>query len=55
MLEGVLGAPVAFFERTPSGRLLNRFSSDLASVDDEIMDELFLMVLAKQSLTKIAP
>ena len=32
------------FEATPSGRLLNRFSSDLAAVDTEVMDELYTMV-----------
>ena len=53
MLARLLGAPLAFFERTPSGRLLNRFSSDLASVDDELMDELYLFVDASASLVAV--
>ena len=44
MLAKVLRAPLAWFDATPSGRLLNRFSSDLAAVDTEVMDELSTMV-----------
>jgi ABC-type multidrug transport system fused ATPase/permease subunit len=32
----VLGAPLRFFDATPTGRLLNRFARDLESVDDEL-------------------
>ena len=39
-----LGGYFFRFEATPSGRLLNRFSSDLAAVDTEVMDELYTMV-----------
>ena len=53
MLDAVLRAPVAFFDATPSGRLLNRFSSDLSSIDDEVMDELFLMVDAACALAAV--
>ena len=31
-----LQAPVSFFDVTPIGRILNRFSSDLYSVDDSL-------------------
>ena len=34
MLRRVLRAPVAWFEATPSGRLLNRFSSDVSGCMD---------------------
>jgi len=37
----VLRAPLAFFHVTPSGRLLNRFSSDLGRVDDQLPMALF--------------
>jgi ABC-type multidrug transport system fused ATPase/permease subunit len=37
----VLRAPLAFFHVTPSGRLLNRFSSDLGRVDDQLPAALF--------------
>lgn len=36
LLKRVLGAPVAFFDVTPLGRILNRFSSDLLTVDEEL-------------------
>ena len=36
MLQSVFGAPVAFFDVTPQGRILNRFSSDMVIVDEEL-------------------
>ena len=36
MLQSVLGASVAFFDVTPQGRILNRFSSDMVIVDEEL-------------------
>lgn len=33
-------APVGWFERTPLGRILNRFSSDIQEVDKDVMDGL---------------
>lgn len=33
-------APVGWFERTPLGRILNRFSSDIHDVDEDVMDAL---------------
>ena len=48
MLAAVLAAPIAFFERNPMGRILNRFSSDVAKVDDLLPQTVFdfLQVLA---------
>ncbi|GAB0087981.1 hypothetical protein DMENIID0001_023540 [Sergentomyia squamirostris] len=34
MLKGVIGTTMHFFETNPSGRILNRFSRDLGSVDE---------------------
>uniref|UniRef100_A0A7N8YNN6 ATP-binding cassette, sub-family C (CFTR/MRP), member 10 n=1 Tax=Mastacembelus armatus TaxID=205130 RepID=A0A7N8YNN6_9TELE len=36
LLDRVLKATVTFFDTTPLGRILNRFSSDLYSVDDSL-------------------
>ncbi|XP_005090015.1 multidrug resistance-associated protein 1 [Aplysia californica] len=36
MLSRVLRAPMAFFDTTPVGRIMNRFSKDMDDVDEEI-------------------
>jgi len=36
LLENIISAPVCFFDRNPSGRILNRLSSDLYTVDDSL-------------------
>ncbi|XP_066862352.1 ATP-binding cassette sub-family C member 10 isoform X2 [Kogia breviceps] len=36
LLSRVLMAPVTFFDSTPTGRVVNRFSSDVACVDDSL-------------------
>uniref|UniRef100_H0VFM4 ATP-binding cassette sub-family C member 10 n=1 Tax=Cavia porcellus TaxID=10141 RepID=H0VFM4_CAVPO len=36
LLRRVLQAPVSFFDSTPTGRVVNRFSSDVACVDDSL-------------------
>ncbi|XP_067681975.1 ATP-binding cassette sub-family C member 10-like [Haliotis asinina] len=36
LLSSILKAPVSFFDVTPIGRIINRFSSDLYSIDDSL-------------------
>ncbi|XP_042187623.1 ATP-binding cassette sub-family C member 9 [Callorhinchus milii] len=36
MLVNVMALPLRFFESTPIGRILNRFSSDIKAIDDQI-------------------
>jgi ATP-binding cassette subfamily C (CFTR/MRP) protein 1 len=38
MLERILRAPVAFFDVTPTGRLLNRFSKDISALDKDLLN-----------------
>jgi ABC-type multidrug transport system fused ATPase/permease subunit len=37
LLDRILGAPLRFFETTPIGRILNRFSRDVDTVDTAVM------------------
>ncbi|GMN36333.1 hypothetical protein TIFTF001_005927 [Ficus carica] len=36
LLNKLINAPVQFFDQTPSGRILNRLSSDLYTIDDSL-------------------
>lgn len=37
VLRSVLSSPIAFFDVTPVGRILNRFSTDMQVVDDDLL------------------
>lgn len=40
MTERILYATMAWFEATPSGRLINRFSQDISTIDTGVMSRL---------------
>ncbi|KAF9969099.1 Canalicular multispecific organic anion transporter 2, partial [Actinomortierella ambigua] len=39
LLSRVIRLPMAFFDTTPMGRVINRFSSDTATIDDQLAEE----------------
>lgn len=44
MLYDVLRSPMSFFERTPSGNLVNRFSKEMDTIDS-VIPQIFKMFL----------
>ncbi|KAJ3237858.1 hypothetical protein HDU81_008767 [Chytriomyces hyalinus] len=55
LANAVFGAPMRFFEKTPVGRLLNRFTKDMATIDNECMDSLdsFFRLIIQMATTVI--
>ncbi|KAL1919296.1 uncharacterized protein VTP21DRAFT_1989 [Calcarisporiella thermophila] len=49
LLDAILGAPIRFFDQTPVGRVLNRFSKDMATIDSSLiinLSEMFANLFA---------
>eukprot|EP00127_Corallochytrium_limacisporum_P002080 Clim_evm1s101 gene=Clim_evmTU1s101 len=44
MLDAVIRAPMSFFNSTPTGRILNRFSSDMNTVDQRLVSNMSALV-----------
>ena len=44
MLERVLQAPMAFFDSTPLGRIMNRFSRDIETLDNQLPQIMFMLI-----------
>ncbi|XP_019627853.1 PREDICTED: multidrug resistance-associated protein 4-like [Branchiostoma belcheri] len=40
MFNAIVRVPISFFDKNPSGRILNRFSDDLEAVEDDIPEEI---------------
>ncbi|EJD41418.1 hypothetical protein AURDEDRAFT_115494 [Auricularia subglabra TFB-10046 SS5] len=40
MLDSVVRSPTRFFDKTPAGRVLNRFSKDIDQIDNSIQDSI---------------
>merc|ERR1711871_60480 len=51
MLQKVLRAPIGWFDANPSGRILNRFSSDTGIVDDQLAPAFYDFVALGISVT----
>lgn len=39
MAKSVFGAPVSWYDKTPLGRIFNRFSSDIITLDKDLMND----------------
>ncbi len=54
MLAGVMHSPLRFFETTPSGRVMNRFSADIQVLDVELASRGFRFVQGASTATASA-
>lgn len=45
MLEAVVRAPMSFFETTPIGRIINRFSNDIYKIDQQLPRSLSQLIM----------
>lgn len=50
LLKTILKAPINFFDTTPIGRIINRFSSDIFTIDDSLPFQLNLLLANVYSL-----
>jgi len=46
MLSGVLRAPISYFETTPMGRVLNRFTFDIEVIDVVLTQNMSLFMIS---------
>ncbi|RKP08930.1 P-loop containing nucleoside triphosphate hydrolase protein, partial [Thamnocephalis sphaerospora] len=62
LTKRVSGATVRFFDKTPTGRVMNRFSKDIAAIDQELPDnivylavDIFVTALSLPTVAVILP
>ena len=48
--SGVIAAPMGWFHVTPAGRVINRFSKDMESIDQRLMPQIFQAIAGLGSL-----
>jgi ABC-type multidrug transport system fused ATPase/permease subunit len=53
LVENVLHAPVSFFDTVPMGRILNRFTADLVTVDTLVGDNILFFMNTSSMLSSV--
>ncbi len=49
-IAAMMATPIRFFERTPVGRIINRFGRDMDAIDTQVPDAVWFMVYAAGSM-----
>lgn len=57
MAKTVFGAPVGWYDATPLGRIFNRFSSDVITLDKDLMNDIssYSDMVNPENLLRLSP